>query len=127
MLAKTAPFAAELEQAFPERPFRVLFWDGTEVPATSQNGGPTFQINSPKALAHILRAPGELGLGRAYIQGLLDVDDLDAAIHVVDTWRPPGRSRLASRRAYRSIRSSPTCSTIPMLAIASNGSPEISR
>jgi cyclopropane-fatty-acyl-phospholipid synthase len=95
MLAKTAAFAAELEQAFPERPFSVRFWDGTEVTSTTQNGGPTFQINSPKALAHILRAPGELGLGRAYIQGLLDVDDLDAAIDVVDTWRPP---RLPPRR-----------------------------
>src|SRR2546423_11159623 len=95
MLAKTAPFAAELEQAFPERPFSVRFWDGTSVPSTTQNGGPTFQVNSPKALAHILRAPGELGLGRAYVQGLLDVDDIDAAIDVVDTWRPP---RLAPRR-----------------------------
>jgi cyclopropane-fatty-acyl-phospholipid synthase len=88
MLAKTDPFRAELEQAFPERPFTLRFWDGSEVPATSENGGPTFDINSPKAIAHILRAPGELGLGRAYIQGLLDVDDLDAAIDVVDTWRP---------------------------------------
>jgi cyclopropane-fatty-acyl-phospholipid synthase len=95
MLAKTATFAAELERAFPERPFSVRFWDGTSVPSTTQNGGPTFQVNSPKALAHILRAPGELGLGRAYVQGLLDVDDIDAAIDVVDTWRPP---RLPPRR-----------------------------
>ena len=48
---------------------------------------PTFTFHSPVALAHVLRAPGELGLGRAYVAGLLEVDDLDAALLVVDTLR----------------------------------------
>ena len=88
MLSNTAPLRAELERSFPERPFTVSFWDGTELAGTN-GSGPTFFVRSPRAVAHLFRAPGELGLGRAYIQGMLDVDDIDAAIDVVDSWRPP--------------------------------------
>ena len=92
-MAGTASFRSALADALPERPFRVVLWDGSEVPPTSDNGGPTFTARSPKALAHVLRAPGELGLGRAYVSGALDVDDLDAVIRVVDTWQPPALDR----------------------------------
>ena len=71
----TAPLRAALADALPERPFTVSLWDGTEVPTTGTDG-PTFTARSPRALAHLLRAPGELGLGRAYVTGALDVDDL---------------------------------------------------
>src|SRR5207245_3763509 len=64
----------DCERAFPDRPFAVRFWDGSEIGATKP-GAPTFTVRSPKACAHVLRAPGELGLGRAYVQGLVDVDD----------------------------------------------------
>jgi cyclopropane-fatty-acyl-phospholipid synthase len=37
----------------------------------------------------MLRAPGQLGLGRAYVSGELEVDDLDALVEVVDGWTPP--------------------------------------
>jgi cyclopropane-fatty-acyl-phospholipid synthase len=46
-------------------------------------------VRSPRALAQALMAPGELGLGRAYVRGLLDVDDLDGALRIVDTFEPP--------------------------------------
>ncbi len=59
------------------------------MPATEPEA-PTFEIRSPKALAHLLRAPGELGLGRAYAQGLIDTDDIDGALRLVDTFEPPG-------------------------------------
>jgi cyclopropane-fatty-acyl-phospholipid synthase len=78
----------QLQAALPERPFAVSFWDGTSVAATVP-GAPTFSFRSPRALAHILRAPGELGLGRAYVAGLLEVDDIDAALRLVDSWEPP--------------------------------------
>ena len=78
----------EVSAAFPQRPFALSFWDGTAVPAT-EAGAPTFSFRSPRALAHVLRAPGELGLGRAYVAGLLDVDDLEAAVRLVDAWSPP--------------------------------------
>jgi cyclopropane-fatty-acyl-phospholipid synthase len=79
----------ELEQTFPSRPFRIAFWDGTELPVTEGDQGPTFTVRSPQAIAHALRAPGQLGLGRAYASGLLEVDDLDAVMRVVAEWKPP--------------------------------------
>src|SRR3954449_8224614 len=89
----TASFRSALEDALPERPFRVVLWDGSELPPTNPNGGPTFTARTPHALAHVLRAPGELGLGRAYVTGAIDVDDLDAVVKVVDTWEPPAIAR----------------------------------
>jgi cyclopropane-fatty-acyl-phospholipid synthase len=87
-LARTDALRRELEAALPRRPFSVRFWDGTAVEAT-EPAAPTFTIHSPQAIAHVLRAPGELGLGRAYVAGLIDVDDLDGAIRVVDEFEPP--------------------------------------
>ena len=55
--------------------YRVQLWDGTRLPATGPNG-PTFTLRSPRAVAHVLRAPGQLGLGRAYVSGELAVDDM---------------------------------------------------
>jgi cyclopropane-fatty-acyl-phospholipid synthase len=86
--ARTAPLRHELESSLPRRPFSLRFWDDTVVRATVPDA-PTFTFRSPRALAHALRAPGELGLGRAYVTGLLEVDDLDAALLVIDTFEPP--------------------------------------
>jgi cyclopropane-fatty-acyl-phospholipid synthase len=61
----TAPLREALEGAFPDRPFRIELWDGTSLP--SANGGPTFSLRSPQALGHVLRSPGQLGVGRAYV------------------------------------------------------------
>ena len=91
MLSSTKRFRSEFARSFPERPFAIRFWDGSEIPATRADA-PTFFIRSPKACAHVLRAPGELGLGRAYVQGFVDVDDLDATVRLVDSWRPPSPS-----------------------------------
>ena len=86
--ATTAPLRREIEARLPDRPFSVEFWDGTRVAATSE-GGPTFSVRSPRAAAHALFAPGQLGLGRAYVSGELDVDDIDATIELLDAWQPP--------------------------------------
>jgi cyclopropane-fatty-acyl-phospholipid synthase len=89
-LARTTPLRAQLGAALPERPFTVRFWDGTDLPATTANGsGPTFTVRSPRALGHALRAPGQLGLGRAYVAGELEVDDIDKVIELLATWSPP--------------------------------------
>jgi cyclopropane-fatty-acyl-phospholipid synthase len=95
--ARTAPLRRELERSFPDRPFAIEFWDGTAVPATA-GGGPRFTVRSPAAVARALAAPGQLGIGRAYISGDLDLDDLDAAMRVVGTWRPPPLDRAARAR-----------------------------
>ena len=73
---------------FPSRPFNVRFWDGGSVAATVPEA-PTFFVRRPVALAHFLSAPGTLGLGRAYVDGSLAVDDLDRALLVVDEFEPP--------------------------------------
>jgi cyclopropane-fatty-acyl-phospholipid synthase len=86
--ANTAPLRREIETRIPERPFTVEFWDGTSLPSTSGDG-PTFTVRSPRAAAHALLAPGQLGLGRAYVSGELDVDDIDAVIALLDSWKPP--------------------------------------
>jgi cyclopropane-fatty-acyl-phospholipid synthase len=86
--ANTAPLRQEIEARLPERPFTVEFWDGTKLPSTTGDG-PTFSVNSPRAAAHVLRAPGQLGLGRAYVSGELEVDDIDAVIELLDGWKPP--------------------------------------
>ncbi|HEX4035494.1 MAG TPA: cyclopropane-fatty-acyl-phospholipid synthase family protein [Solirubrobacteraceae bacterium] len=75
-------------RALPERPFAIEFWDGGRVPATVPET-PTFFVRRPSAIAHALRAPGPLGLGRAYVEGSLETDDIDAAFLVIDDWVPP--------------------------------------
>jgi cyclopropane-fatty-acyl-phospholipid synthase len=94
--ANTAPLRREIETRLPERPFTIAFWDGSEVASTSDDG-PTFSVRSPKALAHALRAPGQLGLGRAYVSGELAVDDLDAVIRVLGGWQPPALDSAGKR------------------------------
>jgi cyclopropane-fatty-acyl-phospholipid synthase len=87
-LSDPAPLRDALENVLERRPFGVRFWDGTEVPAT-EPGSPTLTFRTPRALAHVLRAPGELGLGRAYVAGMIDADDMDAALRMVDTFEAP--------------------------------------
>jgi len=88
LVRASAPLSREMRRCFPSRPFHVRFWDGGAVQAT-QEDAPSFFLRRPTALAHFLRAPGSLGLGRAYVDGSLAVDDLDAAFVVVDDWEPP--------------------------------------
>jgi cyclopropane-fatty-acyl-phospholipid synthase len=95
LLSTTAPIRSELASALPDRPFTVEFWDGTELPSTN-GGGPRFSVRSPSAFAHALRAPGQLGLGRAYVSG--DVDDVDAVLDLLDSWQPPSLDRAARAR-----------------------------
>ena len=87
-LARPEPLRRELAQALPERPFALRFWDGSELASTT-SGGPIFTMRSPAAVAHLLRAPGQLGLGRAYAAGELEADDLDRVIGLLDSFQAP--------------------------------------
>jgi cyclopropane-fatty-acyl-phospholipid synthase len=49
---------------------RVEFWDGSVL----GGGSGTIHVRSPDAIRHILWAPGELGLARAFIDGALDAE-----------------------------------------------------
>src|SRR5512141_2358840 len=85
----TEPLVKEIERAFPERPFTIELWDGSKVPATNGGGGPTFKARSQNALAYAVAAPGQLGLGRAYVSGEIEIDDMDGVIALLNEWKPP--------------------------------------
>jgi cyclopropane-fatty-acyl-phospholipid synthase len=93
----TEPLRAELASALPERPFELRFWDGSTLPSTSSNG-PVFTARSPRAVAHALLAPGQLGLSRAYVSGELEVDDIDAVLRLLGDWTPPPLDGATQRR-----------------------------
>jgi cyclopropane-fatty-acyl-phospholipid synthase len=94
----TEPLVQEIERAFPERPFTIELWDGSRIPATN-GGGPTFRARSEDAIAYAVASPGQLGLGRAYVAGEIEIDDIDGVIDVLNEWKPPpvgaaGKARL---------------------------------
>jgi cyclopropane-fatty-acyl-phospholipid synthase len=112
-LRTTEPLRQELEATLPERPFTITFWDGTELPATN-GGGPALHVRSPTALAHALRAPGQLGIGRAYVSGAIEVDDIDEAMAAILNYKPPPIDRatqlrlaLAAARAMGPVKPPP--------------------
>src|SRR3954469_2470608 len=84
----TEPLVKEIERAFPERPFTIELWDGSRVPSTN-GGGPTFPPRPKAALAYGAAAPGQLGLGRAYVAGEIEVSDMDQVIALFNDWQPP--------------------------------------
>ena len=58
----------------------LRFWDGSELAAESPASA-TVVVRDPEAIAHLVHAPRQLGLARAWVQGLLDVDgDLEAVL-----------------------------------------------
>jgi cyclopropane-fatty-acyl-phospholipid synthase len=93
----TEPLVKEIERAFPERPFTIELWDGSSVPSTN-GGGPTFKARSADALAYAIAAPGQLGLGRAYVAGEIEIDDIDGVIGVLNEWKPPPVGAAAKAR-----------------------------
>ena len=101
--------------ALRRRPLAVRFWDGSVLPATGELADPpTLVLRSKRALAYLLRAPGELGLGRAWVAGELDLEgDLERVLGWRDSLRAASLSladrarvlvagwRLAGREALR--------------------------
>jgi cyclopropane-fatty-acyl-phospholipid synthase len=53
-------------------PVRFEFWDGTALGPSDSPG--VVRVNSPNAVRRILWSPDQLGLGRAYVTGELDID-----------------------------------------------------
>ena len=68
------PVAEALAVVIPGAP-RVLAYDGSAAgPADAEV---VLTVQSPRALSHLVSAPGELGMARAYISGELDVEAPD--------------------------------------------------
>jgi cyclopropane-fatty-acyl-phospholipid synthase len=109
-IASTAPLRRDLARLLPDRPFALRFWDGTALPATCPPG-PVLTVRSPRALAYALHAPGQLGLGRAYVTGTLEVDDLDVLVTIADSWQPPALPlRRRARLLLDAVRAAGTLS-----------------
>jgi cyclopropane-fatty-acyl-phospholipid synthase len=53
-------------------PLRLDFWDGSSL--RPHHAVATLRFNSPDAIRRLLWAPNELGLGRAYVSGDIEVD-----------------------------------------------------
>lgn len=116
MSARSESAAARLEPLFEALsarmaggfPCRLRFWDGSELGADgSSDAPPTFVLNSPRALAYAIRAPGQLGLGRAWVAGELEIEgDLELALRLGEAFRGlrlGWRERLAALRAARRV------------------------
>jgi cyclopropane-fatty-acyl-phospholipid synthase len=85
-----APLAARLEGRLSGGiPFAVRFWDGSELrPEQGEGSGDTLLVRDSRALAYVATAPNQLGLGRAWVAGDLDVDgDLERALRAGDRFR----------------------------------------
>jgi cyclopropane-fatty-acyl-phospholipid synthase len=52
-------------------PVRFRFWDGSEIGSV---GVTTVTFRRPEALRRLVYAPNELGIGRAYVAGDIDID-----------------------------------------------------
>lgn len=65
----------------------VQFWDGSRY--GSADAAATIVLRRPDALRRILTSPDELGLGRAYVAGDLDLEgDLWKALELGEGWKP---------------------------------------
>ena len=91
-----------LADALRQLPVTVRFWDDSMVVARDDPDAPVVLIRDEQAIAHFLRAPNQLGLGRAWVSGALDVDgDLERVLGLRQrvgglSLGPLGRARLAA-------------------------------
>ena len=97
MPASTRALCREIATLVPELPVHLRLWDGTRLEASDPDA-PTLDLRSPRAVGHLLRAPGQLGITRAYVAGDVEAEDLDRALPLVDTFSPP---RLAPHQRAR--------------------------
>jgi cyclopropane-fatty-acyl-phospholipid synthase len=103
--AALGPLAERLAARMPAvRRFALRLWDGSELPPPD-GGTPhvTLVVRSPRALAYVAREPNQLGLGRAWVTGDLDVEgELEDVLRLQERFRElrlGWSDRLAALRA----------------------------
>jgi cyclopropane-fatty-acyl-phospholipid synthase len=80
-----------------DQPVRIEFWDGSVLGPDEARSA--ISVRSPEAITRILWAPGELGIGRAYVAG--DIDVKGDVYELLRTLRP------ASAHVRAGLRSVP--------------------
>ncbi len=81
----------------PRIPVRFAFWDGSEV-APEEPAVATVRFTSPDAVRRVLWMPNELGLGRAYVAGDVELEgDVFAAVVALRDAKPPAANAAAVR------------------------------
>ncbi|HET9732044.1 MAG TPA: cyclopropane-fatty-acyl-phospholipid synthase family protein [Acidimicrobiales bacterium] len=91
-----------LTHLFGRRPaFGIRAWDGS---SDGTHAGPTVVLHGPAALRHIIWAPGELGVSRAYVAGDLDVEgDIEDGLAAVLTDLGGARPRITPATVARAL------------------------
>ena len=83
-------------------PIRVVFWDGSAVGPAPTDAVGTLIVRSPDAVRRVLWCPNELGLGRAYVAGELDVEG--DVVAIVEALRDVAPRHLPLRVEGRAAR-----------------------
>ncbi len=87
---------------FAALPVTLRFWDGS-ILSSPRKGAPVVEVRDPSAIAHLLHAPNQIGLSRAWVTGALAVDD-DADLEAVLRLRGEfGVLRLSARERARLV------------------------
>jgi cyclopropane-fatty-acyl-phospholipid synthase len=82
-------------------PIEVRFWDGSRL--GHPGGSATIVLRSPDAVRRILYSPNEVGFGRAYIVGDVDIEgDALAALRRI-AQSAPDELRIGTRSLVRSV------------------------
>jgi cyclopropane-fatty-acyl-phospholipid synthase len=91
------------------RPLGLRFWDGSELPGPP--GAPVLVVHTPRAIARVIHERSELGFGRAWVAGELDIDgDLGETLKAADRFRGIKIDRkdlIAALRAARRLGALP--------------------
>ncbi len=107
-------------------PVPIQFWDGSFLGTSREN---VIMVKSPEAVRRILWAPGELGLGRAYVAGEIDfegsiIEALSAAQDMAGDSPDVVRQRLRARDLPTLIR---TARKLGVLGLPPTPPPEEAR
>jgi cyclopropane-fatty-acyl-phospholipid synthase len=108
--AVLAPLADRIDAKLPAgRPLALRFWDGSELPGPP--GAPTLVVHTPRAIARVIHERSELGFGRAWVAGELDVEgDLGETLTLTGHFRGIKVDRkdlIAALRAARRLDALP--------------------
>ena len=111
MASDSAALRTQIERAFPDRRSRSS--SGTARAFRRRATGRRSRSARRGRSATFCARPGELGLGRAYVCGEIDVDDLDGVIALLGRWHAPPLGLAAAAAVRLRRRCGPPDSSPP--------------